>query len=69
MCWEHEDIYGQCFDYLTLGTFRNMDFALMLDEQYGVDIIDKDIFTVDLFKFLTEQHNKGNIKPQDQEGS
>ena len=62
MCFKYEEEYEVCFDSLVIGS-QEESLAILLHEEYNVEITDKKEFTHSLFEFFEEMHLKGVIRP------
>lgn len=65
MCWEYEDEYGWCFDHLFFWQ-KELSLIMLLEEEYGVHIVDKYKFKDEVFSFLSSLHENEIIRPKEE---
>ena len=62
MCMKYEDGYGDCFDHLFFGITHRSWFEI-LEQVYGVEIVEKGETKALLLGAIEEAHEKGFIRP------
>ncbi len=65
MCWQYEDNYSGCFDHFTedLGLERSVPW--LLEESYGVKVVDGSRLRDLIEALLSTAHEEGIIRPKE----
>ena len=65
MCWEYEDKYTKCFDEMAIDMGNGRLMYDLLEEYFGVEIVDEDKLRSVIFNALSIAHECGIIKPKE----
>jgi hypothetical protein len=74
MCWEYEDEYGECFDWLTGAAWDSEEQEFKKDSgslrefllrHYNIKVVNFSFFDLSVFRLLSKFHELGVIEPAD----
>lgn len=64
MCMKYEKEYKKCFDYMFFNVYPEESIVNFLRDEWNINIVQRDVVGVELFKLLEDWHERGVICPE-----